>query len=327
MSSNNIIFSYILTLNYLIELYIYNINFYLSCLVYNEIIFIRRNEMLKMLLYVLFFGSVTLYGQTIHSSAAVWYELKDFSSSLQKTDAKLYGIGLDLHKNNSAYKIVYEYGDTNTKQPPLAKDLEVQKLYFHYEYHLKKSYLFSLHHIRIRDNIALTDGGKTYGIGVGYIKETMPKLYLNYYQTNYDDFKVSQSDLEIVFQKALGSLKLKLNAMISYIDIKERTFNSFTKNAQKSYLPTALKFHLHYKSYHFGLAGYFGKRVFSVMGEGYKIQHHAMEFSEIYSLGIGKGFNNYVVRLITSYQKAEELPKEHKGVEVKAMKVVMNYKF
>jgi hypothetical protein len=283
--------------------------------------------MLKKFLLVLFLGGISLYGQVIHSSTSLWYESRNFTSSLQKNDAKLYGIGVDLHKDNSAYKVVYEYGDTNTKQPPLTKDLKVQKLYFHYAYLLKKNYLLSIHHIRITDNIAITDGGRTYGVGLGYVAKSRPNLLFNYYKTYYDDFKVSQGDLEIVFQKAIGKLKLKVNAMATYIDIEDKNTNTFTKNAQKSYTPTALKIHLHYKSYHFGIASYFGKRAFSVMGDGYKIQHHSMEFSEIYTLGVGKSFSHYVIRLITAYQKAEELPSKHKGVEVKSIKIVMNYKF
>jgi len=36
--------------------------------------------------------------------------------------------------------------------------------------------------------------------------------------------------------------------------------------------------HAYYHDYHMGVGAFFGKRVFAVMNDGFKVQHHAMEF-------------------------------------------------
>ena len=122
-------------------------------------------------------------------------------------------------------------------------------------------------------------------------------------------------------------IKIKLTSITKYIKLDEENVNSFTKNAEDDYLTSGLKLHLHYEGYHFGSAVYFGKRVFAIMDDGFKIQHHAMEFDRTYAFGIGKTISDVVIRFQYVYQRATELPINNKGVDIKNLRLIVNYKF
>jgi len=112
-----------------------------------------------------------------------------------------------------------------------------------------------------------------------------------------------------------------------YIKIDEEHPNSFTKNAKDDYFTSAIKLHTHYNTWHFGGAAFFGKRVFAVMNDGFKLQHHAMEFDRTYTVGAGKSIGNFVIRVQYIYQRATELPLKNENVEVKNIRTIINYKF
>ncbi|MCD6173120.1 MAG: hypothetical protein J7J96_04915 [Sulfurimonas sp.] len=266
--------------------------------------------------------------ETIHSSFSTYYESKSFSNSVQKEDATVYGIGADIHLNNSTYKITYEKASTNTKQPPLTKDLHIDKLFLKYGYKLNKDFMININYINImNDNIALTDEGKSYGVGLTY--HANKKLTTNFTQfySNYEDFSVHQSDLRVDFKTKINDIKMKITSITKYINIDEKNKTTWTKNAKDHYLTTGLKIHSHYKSYHLGAGVFFGKRVFAIMNDGFKIQHHAMEFDRTYAIGIGKSINNFVFRTQYIYQRATELPMLNENVKVKVLRLIANYKF
>jgi len=283
---------------------------------------------MKFLLLFILATSLWATSETVHSSVITYIESRDFDNSVQKEDAKIYGIGADIHYEHSEYRFAYEHGDTNTKQPPLKEDLRTDKLYLKYSYDFQNNFKFNLNYLNIlNDNIAITDGGQTYGAGLGYqIKKNINTNFTQYY-TNYNDFNVYQSDFKLDYKMKIKDLKVKLTSITKYINLDEKNLNGFTKNAEDDYLTTGLKLHLHYEGYHFGSAVYFGKRVFAVMDDGFKIQHHAMEFDRTYAVGIGKSISDFVLRLQYIYSRAEELPVQNKDVEVSNIRVLLNYKF
>jgi len=83
----------------------------------------------------------------------------------------------------------------------------------------------------------------------------------------------------------------------------------------------------HYKTYHFGAGAYFGKRAFAVMNDGFKVQHHAMEFDRTYVVGVGKSIGDFVVRMQYIYQRAKEMPVNNDNVRVQVFRFIANYKF
>ncbi|HIP18674.1 MAG TPA: hypothetical protein EYG78_04990 [Sulfurovum sp.] len=272
--------------------------------------------------------STYLGAQTIHSSVLTYAEYKNFENSVQKEDGVVYGVGADIHVDQSAYRFAYEYGNTNTKQPPLKEDLRTDKLFLKYSYDLQNNFEFNVNYINILgDNIAITDGGQTYGLGLTYhIKKNFLTNFTQYY-THYDDFDVFQSDLKLEYKMKINAVKIKLTSITKYLDLDETNPNGFTKNADDHYLTSGIKLHLHYEGYHFGAAAYFGKRVFAIMNDGFRIQHHAMEFDRNYAVGVGKNISDFVVRFQYIYGRAEELPMQNENVEVNNFRLLLNYKF
>ena len=266
--------------------------------------------------------------QPVHSSVQTYIESRDFSHSKQKIEGNLYGIGADVHFGNSEVRFAYEYGKTDTKQPPLKKDLKVQKLFLLYNHTLNKQFDVNLNYLSVLDdNIAITDGGNAYGMGVTYTPTKVWSTNFTQFYTDYNDFDVYQSNLTLDYKMKLGAYKIKLTSENFYINIDEEQKNRFTKNTKKEYFTSAVKLHAHYNDWHFGTVAFFGKRVFAVMNDGFKLQHHAMEFDRTYAVGVGKTIGNAVIRLQYIYQRATELPMQNEDVEVRNIRLLLNYKF
>ncbi len=282
---------------------------------------------MKILLLMLI--SSYLLAETVHSSLSTYYESKKFSNSTQKEDGVVYGVGADIHYKNSKYKLAYEHGDTNTKQPPLKEDLKFDKLFLKYAYEFNEDFEANINYINIlNDNIAITDNGAGYGLGLTYNFNKALSTNFTQFYTDYRDFNVYQSDFKINYKIKINVFKIKVSSITKYIDIDEKHTNGFTKYAKGDYLTTGLKVHMHYTSYHFGAGAYFGKRAFAIMNDGFKIQHHAMEFDRTYALGAGKSMGDFVLRFQYVYQRAIELPAQNnKDVKISNLRVIANYKF
>jgi len=287
---------------------------------------------MKKLLLPLSLATLLSAHEVVHSSATTYVESREFTNSKQKTDGKVIGVAADVHDENSAYRITYEYGETNTIQPPLTKDLRVQKLFLQYKYEFENGVSARVNYANVlEDNIAPTANGQVFGAGVGY--ELNKKIVLNgaQYYSLYDDFKVYQSDLKVDYKLKIAQVGVKFTALGHYIKLKDYSNKIFNPNApteaDSSYKTAALKMHAHYKSYHFGAAYYVGSRLFGVMDDGFKLQHHAMEFDKTYAVGFGKSFSDFIVRVQYVYQRATELPQNNANVEVQNIRVIGNYKF
>ena len=283
--------------------------------------------MKKLLILFIITTNMLFASESIHSSVSMYYENKSFTNSVQKLDAVVYGVAGDIHLQDHEVKFAYESGDTQTIKPKLPKDLHTDKLFLAYAYSFDTISLH-LHYLTIlHDNLAITDDGEAYGVGIEYKLNKKISGIFTQYRTNYDHFKVNQSDLRLDYKTKLEALKFKLTSITKYIDIKDIKANSFTKNADSSYLTTGLKVHAHYKSYHLGAGAYFGKRAFAIMDDGFKIQHHAMEFDKTYAIGVGKNISDFVVRVQYIYQKATELPSSNENVEIDNIRLIVNCKF
>ena len=265
--------------------------------------------------------------EPIDSSVTTYYENTSFKNSVQKTQGNRVGVGGDIHVDASEYKFVYEYANTQTKQPPLRDDLRTEKLYLRYSYKFENALSLNANYINVlSDNIAPTAHTVAYGLGAGY---EINKASLNFtqYYADYQEFNTYQSDFKIDYKTKIDEVGVKFTSISHYIHLDNYTDNGFSKKADEDYFTTGLKLHAHYKSYHFGSAAYFGKRVFAVMDEGFKIQHHAMEFDRTYAVGIGKSFSDFVLRFQYIYQRAKELPADNENVQVQNLRVIANYKF
>lgn len=252
----------------------------------------------------------------IYSDASTTYKVElqnlDFSNSTQKEQGKRYGFGLSHQLDKHRFMFGYEKTATETFQPPLPKDLEVNKYAFKYAYQLKKHFSMQASYITIDDNLVKTDGGHIYGIGVTY-----QNIHFAQFFSNYKPFDIYQSDLSTTFKRTFGAVKTKTTIIAKYLTLKNFTSNPLSKNAKKSYLTPGIKLHASYKSYHAGFGAFFGNRVFAVMDDGMKVQHHGMEFEETYMVGFGKKIGRFNIMLKYMHGKATELPKLNENVIVR----------
>ncbi|QSZ40681.1 hypothetical protein GJV85_00610 [Sulfurimonas aquatica] len=266
--------------------------------------------------------------ETLHSSASVYYENINFSNSLQKENGNVYGVGADLHYGVSELQVTYERGETNTIQPPLSDDLKTDKLFFKYGHKINEKLAINLHSISIlNDNIAITDKGQGYGVGLEYSFSDAFSTSFTQYYSDYYDFDVYQSDIKLAYKVEIDKFHMKFSSITKYINIDESNANIFTKNAKENYLTSGLKFHSHYQSYHFGFGAYFGERIFAIMNDGLKVQHHSMRIDRTYVLGIGKNISDFVLRAQYIFQRAEELPLKNKNVYTKNTRFIVSHKF
>jgi len=270
--------------------------------------------------------------ETIHSSVSAYAESKNYTGSAQKEDGAVYGVDADIHYGNAEYKLTYEEGSANTVQPPMQEDLENQKLFFRYSYKFDERFTINLNLASIlKDNIAPTDGGSIGGGGFTYTFNKKLSFNLTGFFSEYTDFDVIQADLRVDYKTKFDRVKVKFTSITKHIiiDLNDESTASpnYAQNANSSYTTTAIKAHAHYKTYHLGGAVYFGKRAFAIMQDGFKVQHHAMEFDRTYAVGAGKTFGPLVIRAQYIYQRATELPMENKDVEISTLRLIANYKF
>ena len=267
--------------------------------------------------------------ETIHSSVLAYAESKNYTSSNQKEDGTVYGLGADIHYGNAEYKLIYEEGAANTTEA-IPQDLENQKVFFRYAYKFDRHFKLNLNFAAIlKDNIAPTDGGSIGGGGVTYIYDRKLSCNVTGYFSDYTDFDVIQTDLRVDYKTKIKRVKVKFSSITKYIDVQDgnSTTPTYASNADKKYLTTAVEAHAHYNKYHLGAAAYFGKRAFAIMQDGFKVQHHAMEFDRTYAIGAGRTFGDFVLRAQYIHQRAEELPTSNEDVTVSTFRFITNYKF
>lgn len=251
------------------------------------------------------------------------YENFNFDNSKQKESGKRYDTLINYRADDSLYQFMYEKADTLTFKPPLTKDLHVNKYYFKYSYDLGNKNMFSVSYANIDDNIMKeTDGGHIYGLGY-----TKGMFGLNQYFSDYANFNVYQTDLQYTLKKSFGKVETSATLLGKYIHLQDKNSNVFSANAQEDYFTPGIKLHAHYEDYHIGAGALFGKRVFAVMNDGFRIQHHAMEFDKTYMFGIGKHFENVDVNVRYIYQNATELPINNDNVEVNNFTIQFAYRF
>ena len=287
---------------------------------------------IKYILLLIALTSSALAQEVIHSSISAYVESKTYTGSKQKEDGIVYGVGADIHYGNAEYKLTYEEGGANTKGPTYSKfgNLENQKLFFKFGYKFDKHFKINLNAISIlKDNIAPTDGGSIGGGGITYTFDKKLSCNVTGYFADYADFDVLQTDLRIDYKTKIDRVKVKFSSITKYIDVQDgnSTTPTYASNAESKYLTTAVEVHAHYNKYHLGGAAYFGKRAFAIMQDGFKVQHHAMEFDRTYAIGAGRTFGDFVLRAQYIYQRAEELPMSNKDVEVSTFRLISNYKF
>jgi len=251
------------------------------------------------------------------------YENLNFDNSKKKDNGSRYGILFGHENNNSLFQIAFNRTNTDTFKPPLVEDLHVNKYYMKYTYAIDDKQKFLLSYARVDDNLMKeTDNGNIYGFGYSY-----EDFDLVQYFSDYKNFNVYQTEIKYTFKTSLNIFKIKTSLIGKYIHLQDKDSNPFSINAKDNYFTGGLKVHTHYNSYHIGAGAFFGKRVFAVMQDGFRIQHHAMEFNETYMMILGKHFKSADVNLKYVYQNATEIPVKNENVHVRNIIMELAYHF
>ena len=257
-----------------------------------------------------------------------YYESFKVQNSKQKEDGYRVGFGGSYKDKGMHLKAIYEHTLTNTYQPPLDDDLSVDKLFLRADYRINDSWSTNANYINVlHDNIVPTAHSASYALGATYHFNHHIALNFTQFYTDFQVLEAYQSDLKLDVIMHFKALHVKLSSITKAIHLEDYQEKAFSKNAEQDYLTTGLKVHSHYKSYHFGAGIYFGKRAFAVMQDGFKLQHHAMEFNETYAVGFGKSFSTLVLRFQYVHQRATELPIENENVTMDVLRFLGNYSF
>jgi len=250
------------------------------------------------------------------------YEYLDFENSKQKDDGKRYGVEID-HQNAAHHvQLYFEHTDTQTK-PHISKDLSVDKTALKYQYQLDKQNTLHFSYIHLSDNlIDAVDNGNIYGFGYKY-----KALTLTQYLSEYKDFSVYQTDVKWGMKRSFDDVAVMGAVVGKYIYLKDRQGNDYTKKAKDEYYTVGLKVHADYEGWHLGAGMYVGERMFAVMYDGLRVQHHAMSFDQSYIVGISKEFGDMLLTTRYIKQYGNEVPVDNDNVEVSNVSVNFEYRF
>ena len=250
------------------------------------------------------------------------YEYLDFENSKQKDNGIRYGVEIDHQDDLHHAQLYVEHSDTQTK-PHIPKDLSVDKIALKYQYAVDAKNTIILSYINIHDNlISEVDNGNIYGIGYKY-----KFLTLTQYMSDYKDFSVYQTDLKLGLKKSFSDIDFMGAVVGKYIYLDDRLSNNYTKKVNKEYSTLGIKLHGDYKGFHAGVGAYIGERIFAVMNDGLRVQHHAMEFNKSYMFSLAKEFDDLLINLRYIKQEAKEVPIDNDNVKVSNISVNLEYKF
>jgi len=256
-------------------------------------------------------------------TAQLSYGHLNFHHSKKKDKGDRYTLKLSYRSEANLYQVAYEKTNTDTFQPPLTQNLHVNKYFLKYTRQLIPLHKVSFSYATIDDNLMYqTDGGKIYGIGYRY-----KEFAITQYISDYKHFNVYQSDLKYTYSHHFEGVATQMTLIGKYIHLQDRKSNPFSKNAKENYFTPGIICHIHYHSYRAGIGAFLGKRIFAVMDNGFKIQHHAMEFHKTYMAGIGKKLSNIDMQLRYVYQEATEIPIMNHHVTVQNLQLQLGYHF
>jgi len=276
-------------------------------------------------------GSIVLSGVIYASNTSVSYEygVKDYNNSASKIDGKVKSLNISHKISNHKFKIGYQDDNVDRTLHPVSginRDLDIEKYNTKYIYKLNEKLNLKASYIKIIDNLAPTDQGKVYGLGGSYTITKGMKAAIDIYKSDYENFDVNQYDFSISKGFKIDNLKLKATLIAKKIDINGEKYGAYSFE-DKNYFATGLKLAANYNGFVGGIGAFFGKRAFTVLDGGTKVQHHAMEQDETYMISLGKKFKDFDIMTKYSYQNGKELPENTDDVDTKVISLILTYKF
>lgn len=254
---------------------------------------------------------------------------KDYQNSKTKIDGTTYNFAAKQAYKDAKVLINYTK-DTVDRENKITKkalqSLEVEKYNINYNQAVSDKVNLKASFIKIIDNLAPTDQGKIYGVGSTYNINKGLGISLDIYKSDYKQFDVNQYDLSVFKGFKIGNTKLKATVLAKSIQIDGDKYANYTFK-DKDYFTTGVKLGANHNGFVAGVGAFFGKRMFTVMDDGNKVQHHAMEQDKTYMLSVGKKFKNFDIIAKYSFQNGKELPEKQDNVDTKVTSLLLNYKF
>ena len=262
-----------------------------------------------------------LLGQTQIKFTPVY---TDYINSKTKIDGKGYELGLDHDFSLGKFAIGYDH--SNVDRTGSNPSLEVEKLNLKYTHKFTQEAHAKLSYLSIDDNIAPTDNGKIYGLGGSYQLAQGVGIAADIYKSNYKQFDVNQLDITVSKNFTINKINSKFILGIKKIRIDGDKYANYTLK-DKDYTTTSLALMSSFNGYQASIGTLIGKRLFGVLEEGTKVQHHAVEQDKTYFVGFGKKVGNLNIVAKYSYQNGIELPENQKDVDTKTTSLGIVYSF
>lgn len=281
---------------------------------------------MKKTLYGVLLGISLLYS---NSDINIDMGKKDYKNSKAKIDGSTYSVGTAHNYASSKIQLNYSKDSVNREHPTTKKELEtldVKKYNLNYRYSIDEKISVKTSYIKIIDNLAPTDQGKIYGLGTTYKINKGLGISLDLYKSDYETFNVNQYDLSAYKGFKINDTKLKATIIVKNIAIDGNKYSNYTFK-DKDYLTTGLKLNLNHKGFVAGIATFIGKRAFTVLNDGNKVQHHAMQQDKTYMISLGKKFDKFDIIAKYSFQNGKELPENQDNVDTKVTSLMLKYKF
>ena len=278
---------------------------------------------------ILFTGALLTSCLLANSEISTSYTYKDYENSKTKTQGKTLDYRLLHNFENSQIAVNYE--DSLTKREnevTKAKliSLEVEKLSMKYLYNIRNDLSFKTSFMNIEDNLAPTDNGKIYGLGLIKSIDNFNDIKVDTYLSNYADFNVNQYDLTFVKKFKFNDINFMGQTGVKYIDINGSKYGNYSlkDNYYTSYF---FNLNANYNSFIFGLGFMNGDRLFAVQEDGLKVEHHALEQSKTYMVSLGKKFKDIDIISKYIYSNSDELPENRNDVKSQFVSLGLTYKF
>ncbi len=275
------------------------------------------------LLIVLLLFTINIYSVQF----AIESGYKNYENSRQKDNAIETRMSFSGEDKKISWLIGAENTKANTFKPPLDENLHIQKYFLNLGYNINDKTALKSSFLTISDNIAPTDGGNVYGLGVNYKYDKTTNLNTYGYFSDYKDFDVIQVDMEIIKKYNLSLINLNASLSSRAIFIKEETNNKYTQNAQHAYLSPDIKLSASKDKYFANLGISPFKKLFMVSENGTRVSHHAMELKNNIMFAFGKNFSKSSIAGKYNYGEADEIPINNKNVKINMLSIEFKNKF
>jgi len=270
----------------------------------------------------------SLIGSVLCANTQISYQYgqKNYEKSKFKTDGVEQAFALSYKYQSGQISGSFSKDKVNLNAHPVSSKLEVDKSNLNVRHNFNENLSGKISYIVIQDNLSPTDDGKIYGIGGIYSINKGFGVVLDSYKSDYNSFDVTQYDVGIFNGFKISEIQAKVTFGAKFMNIIGDKYANYVFK-DKEYQTNFIAVNGTYQGFFGGVGAMFGKRIFVVLDDGNKVQHHAMEQDKTYMFSFGKSFTNFDLAMQYNYQNGKELPENRDDVNTKVTSLMLKYKF